>query len=331
MVGLFGDDDKDKEDKDKEDEDKEDKDKEDKEDKDKEDKKKRGVDASGNPVDWQNSASWVSFVKSLFVYFLLTMIFGLFGSNFIYLTTRGSELDSILPTNELFYSAFKYKTQKKGASNVVDCHETSTGTFSVLENNFPYNLITVKGKPTKEQLKEMSFIEKLTNWFAKCVAGCFKSNRGFLKWWLDSFSPDGPLGNHVFQMYFAAPFTVIMGGIYSLFTGWFSACGAAISADLKITILGGFFLYSWVLFGGLAGLIFLRLMGTLLFYPMSQNWKEVANIMACNVKPLVILFGFFVCGSAYDTLDPTIAGIMGIVYLILVVHTVWKYFSNKLS
>jgi hypothetical protein len=292
-------------------------------------------DSSGNtikkePGDWKKSSTWVSFIKQIFIYFLLTIIFGLFGSSFIYLTTRGSDLDNILPTDDQFYSAKKYQTQKKGASNVVDCNETSTGTFSVFENNFPYNLITIKGTPTKEQLKALSFIERLTNWFAKCVAGCFKSNRALLKGWLDNFSPEGPLGNHVFQIYIAAPFTILAGGLISLATGFWSSFGAGVSADMKVTVWGGFLLYSWGLFGGLAGIIFLRLMGTICFYPMSQDWKEVSNIMACNVKPLVILFGFFVCGAAYDSLDPTIAGVMGVVYLILVAYSVWKYFSNQL-
>ena len=291
------------------------------------------TDSSGNTIpqkDWKDTTSWVSFCKSLFVYFILTMIFGLFGSSFIYLTSRGSDLDTILPTDELFYTAKRYQIQKKGASNVVDCNETSTGAFQMFEENFPYNLITVPGTPTKDQLKELSFIERITNWFAKCVGGCFKYNRGLLKWWLDNFSPDGPTGNHVFQIYFAAPFTVIVIGFISLFTGWFSAFGSGVSADMKVTVWGGFLLYSWGLFGGLALIILARLIGTLLFYPMSQDWKEVSNIMACNVKPLVILFGFFVCGAAYDTLDPTIAGVMGVVYLMLVGWSVWKYFSKQL-
>ena len=288
------------------------------------------TDASGNNTkDFKNSANWVSFVKQLFVYFLLTMLFGLLGSSFIYLSSRGSELDTILPTDDLFYSAKKYQTQKKGASNVVDCHETSTGNFSVFENNFPYNLISIKGTPTKEQLKELSLIARLTNWFAKCVAGCFKSNRALLKGWLDNFSPDGPLGNHVFQIYIAAPFTILI-SLISLLTGFWAAFGAGVSADMKVTVWGGFLLYSWGLFGGLAAIIFMRLIGTIMFYPMSQNWKEVANIMACNVKPLVIIFGFFACGSAYDSLDPVIAGVLGVVYLILVAYSLWKYFSSQL-
>jgi len=316
-MGLWEDDkdkNKDKDDEDEEDEEDEEEDEEDEETKD----------------DWKKPSTWVSFVKQLFVYFLLTIIVGLFGSSFIYLTTRGSDLDNILPTDDQFYSAKKYQTQKKGASNVVDCNETSTGTFSVFENNFPYNLITIKGTPTKEQLKALSFIERLTNWFAKSVAGCFKSNRALLKGWLDNFAPEGPLGNHVFQIYIAAPFTILAGGLISLATGFWAAFGAGVSADMKVTVWGGFLLYAWGLFGGLAGIIFLRLLGTICFYPMSQDWKEVSNIMACNVKPLVILFGFFVCGAAYDSLDPTIAGVMGVVYLMLVAYSVWKYFSNQL-
>jgi len=315
---------------DKDDDKKKRKNKDDEDDEDSKDSKGKGKGKGKRKGDWKKASTWVSFVKSLFIYFILTIIFGLFGSSFIYLTTRGSDLDNILPTDDLFYIANQYQTQKKGASNVVDCNETSTGTFSVFESNFPYNLITIPGTPTKEQLKEMTFIQRMTNWFAKCVAGSFKSNRAILKSYLDNFSPDGPLGNHVFQIYIAAPFTIIFGGLFSLLSGWVFSFMSGISADWKVTIWGGFLLFSWGLFGGLSGLIFMRLMGTLLFYPMSQNWKEVSNIMACNVKPLVILFGFFVCGAAYDTLDPDIAGIMGVVYLILVAYSIWKYFSNQL-
>jgi len=309
---LFGDDSEDEDKKDEEDKDKED------EDEDEEDKE-----------DWKSSATWVSFVKSLFIYFLLTILFGLFGSSFIYLTTRGSDLDNILPTDDLFYSAKQFQTQKKGASNIVDCNETYTGTFSVFENNFPYNMITIPGTPTKEQLKTLTFVERMTNWFAKCVAGCFQSNRAILKGYLDAFSPDGPLGNHVFQIYIAMPFTILI-SLASLATGFWSAFGAGVTSDMKVTVWGGFLLFSWALFFGLSAVIFMRLIGTLLFYPMSQDWKEVSNIMACNVKPLVILFGFFVCGAAYDSLDSTIAGVMGVVYIILVAYSVWKYFSNQL-
>lgn len=282
------------------------------------------------PPDINDPNSWTSFVKSLFTYFIITLIFGLFGSNFIYLTSRGSDLDMILPTEDRFYSAKSYETMKAGPENIVNCKETSTGNFMGLVNNFPYNLIKIKGDATKEDLQKLSFTDRITNWFGKTVAGCFKTNRALLKGWLDNFNPEGPLGNHVFQIYFALPFTLIVGGLFSLGSGFWTAFGSAVSADMKVTVWGGFLLYAWGLCLGLSGIIFFRFLGTMLFFPMSQNWKEVANIMACNVKPLVVLFGFFVCGAAYDTLDPAVAGVMGIVYLCLVGWTVFRYFSKQL-
>jgi hypothetical protein len=56
------------------------------------------IDKRGKVIPWDNTASWVNFVRSLFVFFIITIVFGLVGSNFIYLTTRGSELDIIFPT-----------------------------------------------------------------------------------------------------------------------------------------------------------------------------------------------------------------------------------------
>jgi hypothetical protein len=287
------------------------------------------TDANGNVIDIKNTNSWLSFVKSLFYYFILSLLVGMFGSGFIYLTSRGSDLDNILPTDELFYSAPSYEVQKSGPFTDVNCNETESGSFGVFEDNFPYNLILTQGS-SKEELHALSKIQRLTNWFAKTVAGCFKSNRALLKGWLDNFTPNSPLGNHAFQIYIGFPFTVFISWV-SLITGWWGAFGAATGSDMKVTIWGGFLLYAWGLTIGLACIVFLRLLGTLFFLPMSQNWKEVANIMACNVKSIVILFGFFACGAAYDNLDSTVSGIMGIVYLFLVVHTLWKYFSKKIE
>lgn len=303
--------------------DKEKKDKLDREAKDKEDKEREAK-------DMDNPNSWTSFLKSLITYFVLTLIFGLFGSSFIYLTSRGSELDVILPTDEMFYSAKSYETMKHGPENIIDCKETSTGSFMGQVDNFPYNLIKIKGDASKEDLAKLTLAARLMNWFGKTVAGCFNSNRALFKGFLDNFNPDGPMGNHVFQIYFVMPFAIIVGGLLSLATGFWSAFGSAVSADTKVTVWGGFLLYSWGLCGGLALVICMRLLGTIMFFPMSQNWKEVSNIMACNVVPLVALFGFFVCGAAYDTLDPSIAGVMGIMYLVLVGWSVFRYFSKQL-
>ncbi len=282
------------------------------------------------PAEWDDSTSWVAFIKSLFIYFILTMIFGLFGSGFIYMTTRGSDLDLMLPTDNEFYSAPQFEINKSGPYTDVNCKEQPSGMFAGREDNFPYNLIKAKGS-TPEELKPLGITGRLTNWFAKTVAGSFKSNRGLLKGWLDNFKPNTPMGNHVFQMYLVMPFTIIVGTIAAFITGGFAAFGAGVSADMKVTVWGGFLLYAWGLCFGLAFIMSLRLIGTICFLPMSENWKEVSNIMACNVKPLVALFGFFVCGSAYDTLDPTVSGVMGIVYLLLVTISLIKYFRSQMN
>jgi hypothetical protein len=190
-------------------------------------------------------------------------------------------------------------------------------------------MIKTKGS-SKEELKNLTFIERMCNWFAKTVGGCFKSNRALLKGWLDNFTPNTPLGNHTFQIYIAFPFTLFISFV-AFITGFWASFGAAAASDMKVTVWGGFLLYSWGLTIGLACIIFLRLIGTICFLPMSQDWKEVANIMACNAKSIVILFGFFACGAAYDNLDTTVSGIMGIVYLMLVFHTLWKYFASQVD
>jgi len=286
------------------------------------------TDASGNVIGWNDLTSWLGFLKALVHFFILSILVGLFGSGFIYLTSRGSDLDIILPTYELFYTAAAYEIQKSGPYTDVNCNEVGSGSFGVFEDNFPYNLILTQGS-SKVELEALSFVQRLTNWFAKTVAGCFKSNRALLKGWLDNFTPGTPLGNQTFQIYIGFPVTMVF-SLAALVTGFWSAFGAAAAADMKVMVWGGFFLYSWALLIGLSCVIFLRLIGTICFLPMSQNWKEVANIMACNVKSIVILFGFFACGAAYDNLDTTVSGIMGIVYLMLVAYTMWKYFSSKI-
>jgi hypothetical protein len=237
-------------------------------------------------------------------------------------------LDIIFPTDDNFYSNKKYKVSKPGAYHMDGCHEIPSDASAFFENNFPYNFINPQAV-TKEQLEKLSFIQRATNWFARTCAGCFKSNRALIKAWLNNFTPhnDNPLSNNTFQILIAAPFTVLISFVGGI-TGFFTSIGAAAAADMKITVWGGFLLYAWGLCFGLGFIIFLRLVGTLLLYCMSENWKEISNIMACNVKTMVVLFGFFACGSAYDTLDPTIAGIMGVVYLMLVFWTVWKSFMG---
>jgi hypothetical protein len=72
------------------------------------------------------------------------------------------------------------------------------------------------------------------------------------------------------------PLTLVLAGFLSLGTGFWASFGAAVSADMKVTVFWGFLLY---LHGGYAfALMFLvcaRFIATICFYPMSQSWKDV--------------------------------------------------------
>jgi hypothetical protein len=277
--------------------------------------------------DWSDATNWVNFIKALLYYFVVTLLIGLFGSGFIYLTTRGNEIDIILPTYDEYYNAQRYKVDKSGPYHTVDCSEVNSIGDSIFESNFPYNL--KKEYPNGDKTG-VPFSERLLNWFARTIEGTMKSNRTLLKSWLDIFTPNTPLGNHTLQIYLGMPMTLFFGWI-SLFTGFGFAFGAGISADMKVSVWGMILMYFWGLTGALAVYVYIRLIATVCLLPISQNWKEISNIMACNVKTLVVLFGFFACGVAYDTLDPDVASVMGVVYLLLVIITVWRGFQQKVT
>ena len=306
------------------------------------------VDKNGNPVAWDDTRSWTSFAKALVYYFILSLMIGLFGSGFCYLTSRGIVIDYILPTYKDYYKLKSFYVDKKGPYVDVNCVEVNTGSSQVTEENFPYNLIVVdendreysdaqcKYRQAKES-KDPEFKKKytlpitthITDWSAQITRSIFIRHRDWLKSYIGLFNPDSPFGNHAFQICLAFPFTISI-SIVSVITGFFFTIIAAFSTGhLKLPICGIFFGYLFVIAIAMGILLYLRLLMTICLLPLMQNWKEVANIMSCSVKTIAIVFGYFACGAAYDNLDPTISGIMAIVYLILVVHTIYKYFKGK--
>jgi len=296
------------------------------------------IDAAGNKIAWDDRTSWSTFIKSLLRYFIISLLIGLFGSGFIFMSSRGSDLDDILPTEGVFYSPNPVTTQAKGPSIDVNCVEVSTGTTIKTKDNFPYHLIEdddlqtflqrtttdAKGKKTGP-----GFGRRFKRWFARTVLGCFTINRGLLKSWYDLFEPNTPVGNQTFIMYLVFPFSFSLGEIVPLVTGFGAALIAAFGADPLISAIGLILPWTWLVVIGLALIMYLRYLATLLIVPLLLNWKEVANIMSCNVKSIAILFGYFACGAAYDNLDSTISGMMGIVFLFYVMHTLYKYFTNE--
>jgi hypothetical protein len=306
------------------------------------------VDKDGNPVAWDDTRSWTSFAKALVYYFILSLLIGLFGSGFCYLTSRGVVIDYILPTYKDYYKLKSFYVDKKGPYVDVNCVEVNTGSSKVTEENFPYNLIVTDENDREysdaqckfrqaKQSKDPEFKKKytlpitthITDWAAQITRSVFLRHRDWLKSYIGLFDPDSPFGNHAFQICIAFPFTISI-SIVSVITGIFFTIIAAFSTGhLKLPICGIIFGYLFIMAVAMGILLYLRLLITVCLLPLMQNWKEVANIMACSVKTIAIVFGYFVCGAAYDNLDSTISGIMAIVYLILVVHTIYKYFKKK--
>lgn len=294
-----------------------------------------------NPeTEWDSTDSWVNFATAILQYFIVSLLIGLFGCNFIYLTTRGSDLDDLLPSdsNHQFYMA-KISTKKKGPYSDINCVEHSFGeSASRIEANFPYNLIDsrfnkenlskTKADAAKKGAEKIPYGTHMMDWFARISLGCFTKNRDLLKSWFSIFNPDSPLGNHAFQMCIAFPFTIAI-CMVSIVTGFIFAVGASFGTHSKLPIVGIFLGYLWIIAIGFGFLVFARLIITVCLLPLMENWKEVGNIMACNVKTIAVIFGYFVCSAAYDNLHSTTSGIMGIVYLLLVGYTIYRFFTTK--
>jgi len=305
------------------------------------------VDENGNRVAWDDTKSWASFMKELLYFFIISLMIGIFGSGFCYLTSRGIIIDYILPTYTNFYNIKSYYVDKKGPYVDVNCVEVNTGNSQVIEENFPYNLIVkdengreysdaqCKFRQAKES-KDPEFKKKytlpvtthITDWAAQITRSVFMRHRDWFKSYLNVFDPDSPFGNHAFQICIAFPFTISI-SIVSVITGLvYTLISAFSTGHMKLPICGIIFGYLIMIAIGMGIIMYLRLLITICILPLMQNWKEVANIMACNIKTIAVVFGYFVCGAAYNNLDPTISGIMAIVYLILVVHTIYKYFKK---
>jgi hypothetical protein len=267
--------------------------------------------------DWQNPASWVNFVKSLLFYFVVTLVMGLIGSNFIWLTQQGSRLEDMLPDleDDPFYTAKHLDLTVSQGYDSESCEYNDNGlTTKIRADNFPYNLKKGINGDVPDDIK---FGERIGSWFGWTTEGTFITNRGLIKSWIKNFPPDSPLGNEIFIIYIVAPLTMFFSFLAG-FTGFGVACSSAFKSDATLSVLGMFMFYYWFICMVLGAVIFIRLIALLVLYPVANGWKRVSNIFRCNAMPLAVLFGFFAVGAAYDTLDSTVSGAMGVVYVIFV-------------
>lgn len=195
--------------------------------------------------------------------------------------------------------------------------------YTPLYMSFPYNLIG----PEKSK---WDIIQRLKNFLAITTADTYINNRDTLKSFLTFFAPadhGNIFSNQSFQMLFAAPLNLffsfivfLMGGIMSLFF--------ALQADALFFIVGMIMMFTWVICG-LIGLIqLLQYWKLFLFEPILHDWITMKKIVGCNIKILVILFGWLVCGAGFDWLDPTISLVMAIAFCVLVAKTLFTSYRD---
>jgi hypothetical protein len=128
-------------------------------------------------------------------------------------------------------------------------------------------------------------------------------------------------------MLFAAPLNLlfsfivfILGGLLSLFF--------ALQADALLAIIGMICFFTWVICGLIGFVQFVQFWKLFLFEPILHDWITLRKIVGCNIKILVILFGWLVCGAGFDWLDPTISMVMAISFCVLVAKTLFTSFRE---
>ena len=183
---------------------------------------------NSNESESTSQNDWGSFGIAVIMNFVIALVIGLVGANFIFFSTRSpDELATFFPgPGSKFYSPvpapvqsggdFKCPVKGKGFKmpgtdkNVLK--SLGIGTMG----GWPYNLHTdnIDGGPSLGSFK---------NWFSETVAGSYGSNRSYLTKWISLFSPqDGEnmLSNNAFQMLVVAPLTLLFGWKWSGIDRW---------------------------------------------------------------------------------------------------------------
>ena len=106
---------------------------------------------------------------------------------------------------------------------------------------------------------------------------------------------------------------------------------AAFVAAAAVAILIGYFLFalpaSWFVSCGVSGYLTIMFYLVFIFLPMCRDRDKLREILACDHKLLLAIFGLLCVMDARSTLDHTTAGAMQFVYFIFVIHAIYKYFS----
>jgi hypothetical protein len=281
---------------------------------------------------------WGSFGKAILSNIVISIIYGFIGANFIFFTTAPAlELNKYFPVNMAAYSpkmpaADKSSSMWGGAT--VDGKERYTCRAQRSTKDFNMDFLKQLGFggtgiswPYRLYKNELvpGVIQRFENWFSKSVADTFIMSRKLIQWWLKIFS-EGALANETLQMFVVAPITLFVGHYVAAVLGFFGY----IYNSFKQPNYG----WAWSLLGLLFGYTtFIALMtmivevvkfiGTFLVLPAMANYKLLGEIIKCNAHSVAMLFGAMTVSSASTYLDSSISTSMMVVYIILLIKSLF--------
>jgi hypothetical protein len=262
--------------------------------------------------------NWVKFGIDVLTNFITTLVIGLIGANFIYLSTADEDiLEKILPTKLVSY--FPSMSQK-GGSYTCSNQRGPVRSLGLEKFKFkfgwPYNLKSSIG----------GLLQSFKNWFAETVAGSYIINRGLLRSWINLFAPgeDGAnlFSSEPFQILIVAPLTLLAFPL-ALFFGFFSTLYSAFNASWVWTLIGILFAYTWLISTGVSVVQFVQYMVLFLVFPLLSDLTTIKKILQCNTHILGILFGALVISSAFSNLDNITSIVMFVAYLLYVIKSFW--------
>jgi hypothetical protein len=274
--------------------------------------------------------SWGSFFISCLKMFVLLLVITFLGANFIYLSSHDDLIENsefLFPTDESSYfppPGFPDShpaAQKGGYFAAEKCQGVSriTPKYMLIGYEFPYNVVA-----PKESIWDL--MQSFKNWFARTCADTYKVNRGLARDFYSFFAPNAQgniFANETFLLFIMGPLTLLLSFLVPIFAG-LGVLFYGLQANFWWWLFGLLFMWTFVLAAGIALAQFLQFLKTVLFMPLLMDSHVVKTILHCNVRSITVVYGWFVCGAAFDSLDPTIAIVMAIVYCIFLIKMFWS-------
>jgi hypothetical protein len=283
---------------------------------------------------------WGSFGLSILVSFVYTLVWGVIGSNLLFIVN--SDLDKLLPTDstQLPYSVpskqpkaiemtslgqrggtyknCKYASATKGKKgsflDLFTGFTTMKAPSGKMSPNFPYNL-------KKKSLIDLSLMDNVKDWFANSIQFSYIHGRSILKDILGLFNKacsQTASDNFLFvSSILIVPLILFSssswGFFATLFGEFFSTNNAWIFGIASMILFGiGMFIPTTI-----SVVQFMQTLGLFFLLPLLTNSGIVVSILKEKINLLAILFGGFVVSQAFTYLDNTISMSMLVAYAVL--------------